>query len=93
MTIPGLFTCAILVFIASWNELLFAQVFLSTQEKHTVPLAILQYVRNPGSITADYNTDIALMAATSIATIPLIIVVLIFQKKIITGLTQGAIKG
>ncbi len=94
LTIPGIFTCAILVFIACWNELLFAQVFLqSSESNHTIPLAILQFVRNPGSITRPWNTDIALMAATSVATIPLIIVVLIFQKKIVSGLTRGAVKG
>jgi multiple sugar transport system permease protein len=94
LTIPGIFTCAILVFIASWNELLFATVFLTgTESNHTIPLAIYQFGRNPGSITANWNTDIALMAATSIATIPLIIVVLIFQKKIVSGLTRGAVKG
>ncbi|MFW9877865.1 MAG: carbohydrate ABC transporter permease, partial [Candidatus Thorarchaeota archaeon] len=54
---------------------------------------ILQFIRNPGSITRPWDTDIALMAATSVATIPLIIVVLIFQKKIISGLTRGAVKG
>ena len=94
LTIPGIFTCAILVFIASWNELLFAQVFLqSVQTNHTIPIAILSFTRNPGSITAPWNTDIALMAATSLATIPLIIVVLLFQKKIVSGLTRGAVKG
>ncbi|MFW9969396.1 MAG: ABC transporter permease subunit [Candidatus Odinarchaeota archaeon] len=94
LTIPGIFTCAILVFIASWNELLFATVFLTGSEgSHTIPLAILTYTRNPGSITAPWDTDIALMAATSLATIPLIVVVLLFQKKIISGLTRGAVKG
>ena len=94
LTIPGIFTCAILVFIFSWNELLFAQVFLqASEENHTIPLAILTFLRNPGSITVPWNTDIALMAATSVATIPLIIVVLIFQKRIISGLTRGAVKG
>jgi multiple sugar transport system permease protein len=94
LTIPGIFTCAILVFIASWNELLFAQVFLqSNASNHSIPIAILSFTRNPGSITAPWNTDIALMAATSVATIPLIIVVLLFQKKIVSGLTRGAVKG
>ncbi|MFW9819002.1 MAG: ABC transporter permease subunit [Candidatus Thorarchaeota archaeon] len=94
LTIPGIFTCAILVFIASWNELLFATVFLTgTESNHTIPLAIYSFGRNPGSITAPWDTDIALMAATSIATIPLIVVVLIFQKKIVSGLTRGAVKG
>jgi len=94
LTIPGIFTCAILVFIASWNELLFAQVFLqSNASNHSIPIAILNFTRNPGSITVPWNTDIALMAATSVATIPLIIVVLLFQKKIVSGLTRGAVKG
>jgi multiple sugar transport system permease protein len=93
LTIPGIFTCAILVFIASWNELLFAQIFLTSPVKQTVPRTILRYIRNPQSLTAPWDTDIALMAATSLATIPLIIVVLIFQKKIISGLTRGAVKG
>ncbi len=93
LTIPGIFTSAILVFIASWNELLFAQIFLTDPLNHTVPRAILRYTRNLQSLTATWDTDIALLAATTIATIPLVIVVLIFQKKIVSGLTRGAVKG
>jgi ABC-type glycerol-3-phosphate transport system permease component len=93
LTIPGIFTVAILVFIASWNELLFAQIWLVNDINHTVPRAILRFVQSPLSLTADWDTDIALMAATSIATVPLVILVLIFQKKIISGLTRGAVKG
>ncbi|TFG27090.1 MAG: ABC transporter permease subunit [Promethearchaeota archaeon] len=93
LTIPGIFTCSILVFIASWNELLFAQIFLVSDANHTVPRAILRFVQNPLSLTAPWDINITLMAATSLATIPLIIVVLIFQKKIISGLTRGAVKG
>ena len=93
LTIPGIFTCAILVFIASWNELLFAQIWLISDINHTVPRAMLRFIRSPLSLQADWNTDIALMAATSIATIPLVIIVLIFQKKIISGITSGAVKG
>ena len=93
LTLPGIFTSAILVFIASWNELLFAQIFLTDPMNHTVPRAILRYVRNPQSLTASWDTDIALLAATTISTIPLVIVVLIFQKKIVSGLTSGAVKG
>jgi trehalose/maltose transport system permease protein len=77
----------------AWNELLFAQIFLTSPSNHTIPRAILRYVRNPQSLTAPWDTDIALMAATTLATIPLVIMVLIFQKKIISGLTQGAVKG
>jgi len=93
LTIPGIFTCAILVFIASWNELLIAQIWLISDINHTVPRAMLRFIRSPLSLQADWNTDIALMAATSIATIPLVIIVLIFQKKIISGITSGAVKG
>jgi multiple sugar transport system permease protein len=93
LTLPGVFTSAILVFIASWNELLFAQIFLTDPQYHTVPRAILRYLRNPQSLTATWDTDIALLAATTISTIPLVVVVLIFQKKIISGLTRGAVKG
>jgi len=93
LTIPGLFTCAILVFIAGWNELLFAQIFLTSPENHTIPRAILRYTRNDQSLFAPWDSDIALMAATTISTLPLVIVVLIFQKKIIGGLTRGAVKG
>jgi ABC-type sugar transport system permease subunit len=93
LTIPGIFTTAILVFIASWNELLFAQVFLIDPQIQTVPRTILRYVQNPLSLTANWNTDIVLLAATTISTIPLVFVVLFFQKKIISGLTRGAVKG
>ena len=93
LALPGIFTSAILVFIASWNELLFAQIFLTDPMNHTVPRAILRYTRNLQSLTATWDTDIALLAATTIATLPLVIVVLIFQKKIVSGLTSGAVKG
>ncbi len=93
LTIPGIFTCAILVFITSWNELLFAQIWLVNDINHTVPRAILRFVQSPLSLTASWDTDIALMAATAISTVPLVVLVLIFQKKIISGLTRGAVKG
>ncbi|MFX1385364.1 MAG: carbohydrate ABC transporter permease, partial [Promethearchaeota archaeon] len=93
LTMPGIFTCAILIFIASWNELLLANIWLVSDVNHTVPRALLRFVQNDQSLTADWDTDIALMAATSVATIPLVILVLIFQKKIISGITRGAVKG
>ena len=93
LTIPGIFTVAILVFITSWNELLFAQIWLVNDINHTVPRAILRFVQSPLSLTASWDTDIALMAATAISTVPLVVLVLIFQKKIISGLTRGAVKG
>ncbi len=93
LVIPGLFTCFILVFINAWNELLFAQIWLVSDTNHTVPRAILRFVQSPLSLSANWDTDIALMAATSIATVPLVIIVLIFQKQIIKGITSGAVKG
>lgn len=93
LVVPGLFTCFILVFINAWNELLFAQIWLVSDVNHTVPRAILRFVQSPLSLSADWDTDIALMAATSLATVPLVIVVLIFQKQIIKGITSGAVKG
>ncbi|MBD3198280.1 MAG: ABC transporter permease subunit, partial [Candidatus Lokiarchaeota archaeon] len=93
LTIPGIFTTGILVFIAAWNELLFAQIFLISDSNNTVPLAILRFVFNDLSLTAPWDTGIVLLAATTIATVPLVIVVLIFQRKIISGLTRGAVKG
>lgn len=93
LTVAGIFTTAILVFIYSWNELLFAQIFLPSDSNHTVPRAMLRFVQSPLSLQAPWDFNIVLMAATSVATIPLVIVVLAFQKKIISGLTQGAVKG
>ncbi len=93
LTLPGLFTCFILVFIKSWNELLFAQLWLTSDIKHTVPRAILRFVQNPQSLAAEWNPNLVILAATSIATVPLVIIVLVFQKKIISGITSGAVKG
>jgi len=93
LTVPGIFTTAILVFIYAWNELIFAQVFLISDANNTVPLAILRFVFNPLSLRAPWATNLVLMAATSLATVPLVIVVLIFQRKIVSGLTRGAVKG
>ncbi|MFW9854768.1 MAG: carbohydrate ABC transporter permease [Candidatus Thorarchaeota archaeon] len=93
LTVPGIFTTLMLVFIASWNELLFAQIWLTSDVNHTVPRAILRFVQSPLSLQANWDTDLALMAATSIATIPLVILVLIFQKQLIKGITSGAVKG
>jgi multiple sugar transport system permease protein len=93
LTVPGIFTTAILVFIASWNELLFAQIFLINPSVQTVPRTILRYTTNTGTLLANWNTDIVLLAATVVSTVPLVILVLFFQKKIISGLTRGAVKG
>ena len=84
---PGIVTTAILVFIFSWNEFLFALTFTSTAAARTIPVAIALF---PGLHEIPWG-DIA--AASVVVTVPLIILVFAFQKRIIEGLTAGAIKG
>ena len=86
---PALVTTGLLAFIAAWNEFLFALTFTSSNNTRTVPVAIAllsgatQYEIPWGNI----------MAASVIVTVPLIALVLIFQRKIISGLTAGGVKG
>jgi multiple sugar transport system permease protein len=87
LSAPGMFTTAILIFIFSWNEFLFALTFTSTPASRTIPVGIALF---PGLHEIPWG-DIA--AASIIVTIPLVILVLAFQKRIIEGLTAGAIKG
>ncbi|MBC8059426.1 MAG: carbohydrate ABC transporter permease [Clostridiaceae bacterium] len=84
---PGTFTTAILVFIAAWNEYLFALTINTKDIRKTVPVAISMF---QGQYTVPWG-EIA--AATIIVTVPLIAMVLIFQKRIVSGLTAGAVKG
>lgn len=84
---PGVFTCAILVFIASWNEFLFALTFTTSNLMRTVPVGITMY---PGEYEMPWGT---IFAAATLVTVPLIVIVLLFQKRIISGLTVGAVKG
>lgn len=85
---PGLFTTAILAFIASWNEYLLAQQF-STSQTQTVTVAIAQFT----GAQPHQEPYTAVMAAGTIVTVPLIIMVLIFQRAIVSGLTAGGVKG
>lgn len=84
---PGMFTTAILVFIASWNEFLFALTFTSTIDYQTVPVGISNL---PIMFQVPWGT---ISAASVVVTVPLILVVFIFQKRIVEGLTAGAVKG
>jgi multiple sugar transport system permease protein len=84
---PGIFTTAILVFIFSWNEFLFALTFTSTARSRTIPVAIALF---PGIHEVPWG-DIA--AASVVVIVPLVILVLVFQRRIIEGLTAGAVKG
>ncbi|HEY6796426.1 MAG TPA: carbohydrate ABC transporter permease [Kineosporiaceae bacterium] len=85
---PGLFTTAILAFISSWNEFLLASQF-STANTQPVTVAIAFFTGSQ----PHQDPYTAVMAAGTIVTVPLIIVVLIFQRAIVSGLTAGSIKG
>jgi trehalose/maltose transport system permease protein len=88
---PGLVTTGLLAFINAWNEFLFAVSFLQTPDKRTVPLAIFLFnTATGGGFEVPWGT---IMAGTVVVTVPLIVLVLIFQNRIISGLTAGAVKG
>ncbi|MCU1369902.1 MAG: binding-protein-dependent transport system inner rane component [Ilumatobacteraceae bacterium] len=86
---PGMFTSAILVFIFAWNDFLFATALTSTNRARTVPAAITFFT---GSSQFDFPTG-QIAAASVIVTIPIIVMVLLFQRRIVAGLTSGAVKG
>jgi trehalose/maltose transport system permease protein len=86
---PALVTTGLLAFIAAWNEFLFALTFVSNDARRTVPVAIALL-----SGATEFETPWGIiMAASVIVTVPLIVLVLIFQRKIVSGLTAGAVKG
>ena len=85
---PGVFTTAILVFIAVWNEFMIANTFGTVKGMMTAPVAVNQFTGSLGFNTP-YGT---IMAAGVLITIPLIIMVLFFQRQIIGGLTSGSLK-
>ena len=86
---PALVTTGLLAFIGAWNEFLFALTFTLTNTQRTVPVAIAlisgasQYELPWGNI----------MAASVLVTLPVVVLVLIFQRRIVSGLTAGAVKG
>ncbi|MDB5622739.1 MAG: carbohydrate transporter permease [Devosia sp.] len=86
---PALVTTGLLAFISAWNEFLFALTFTSSNNTRTVPVAIA--LLSGGS---QFETPWGLiMAASVIVTVPLVVLVLIFQRKIVSGLTAGGVKG
>jgi multiple sugar transport system permease protein len=87
---PGVFTTAILLFIAAWNEYLFARTFISDQALYTAPVAVAQF---EGADIAAARPWGEISAAAVATTLPLVVLVLLFQRRIISGLTAGAIKG
>jgi trehalose/maltose transport system permease protein len=88
---PGLVTTGLLAFIAAWNEFLYALSFTETTDKHTVPVAIVTFTGKSGSTFQVPWGQI--MAATVIVTVPLIVLTLVLQRRILAGLTAGAVKG
>ncbi len=86
---PGMFTAAILVFIFAWNDFLFANTLTSTEQARTVPATLAFFTG-----ASQFEQPIAAIAAAAvIVTVPIIIFVLIFQRRIVAGLTAGAVKG
>ncbi|HEV7346109.1 MAG TPA: carbohydrate ABC transporter permease [Devosia sp.] len=86
---PALVTTGLLAFIGAWNEFLFALTFTSSNDTRTVPVAI-------ALLSGGSQFEIpwgAIMAASVIVTVPLVALVLIFQRKIVSGLTAGGVKG
>jgi trehalose/maltose transport system permease protein len=86
---PALVTTGLLAFIGAWNEFLFALTFTSNNEQRTVPVAIA-LLSGSSQFEIPWGN---IMAASVIVTVPLVVLVLIFQRKIISGLTAGGVKG
>ncbi|MGH9068250.1 MAG: carbohydrate ABC transporter permease [Acidimicrobiales bacterium] len=87
VAVPGVFTAAILAFILAWNDFLFAVSFLQTPSKFTAPLAIVNLGQSKFQVF--YNR---IDAAVVIISIPIAVIVLLAQRRIVSGLTAGALK-
>jgi trehalose/maltose transport system permease protein len=88
---PGMVTTGLLALIAAWNEFLYALSFELSPDHYTVPLSIFNFASTTaGSFNVPWGD---IMAATVVVTIPLVVLVLIFQRRIVSGLTAGAVKG
>jgi multiple sugar transport system permease protein len=84
---PGIATTAILVFIFAWNEFLYALTFISSPEKRTIPVAISLFA------TGQKEPWHEIFAASTIVSVPLLVLTILFQRRIVSGLTAGAVKG
>jgi len=86
---PGVFTAAILVFIFAWNDFIFANTLTSTDSARTVPATLAFFTGG-----SQFEQPIgAISAASIVVTVPIVILVFIFQRRIVAGLTAGAVKG
>jgi N,N'-diacetylchitobiose transport system permease protein len=84
---PGMVATSIFAFITAWNEFLYAFVFMTDEAKYTLPVWL-------ASFRTAFGTDWgATMAASSLFTIPVLIFFLIVQRRLVSGLTAGAVKG
>lgn len=86
---PGVFTAAILVFIFAWNDFVFAITLTSSDASRTVPAA-MAFFQGDSQFTAPTGN---IAAAAVLVTVPIILFVLVFQRRIVAGLTSGAVKG
>lgn len=86
---PALVTTGLLAFIGAWNEFLFALTFTLSEDQRTTPVAIAML---SGASVQEIPWG-PIMAASVIVTVPLVVLVLIFQRKIVAGLTAGGVKG
>jgi multiple sugar transport system permease protein len=86
---PGLVTAAILVFIFAWNDLLLALSLTATKAAITAPVAVANF---PGTSQFEEPTG-SIAAGAIVITVPIVVFVLIFQRRIVAGLTSGAVKG
>jgi multiple sugar transport system permease protein len=89
LSVPGVVTTLILVFIFAWNDFVFAFSLTSTSAAQTVPAAIALF---PGASQFTQPTG-SIAAASMVVTVPVIVMVLFFQRRIVSGLTAGAVKG
>ncbi|MEW6492680.1 MAG: carbohydrate ABC transporter permease [Cyanobacteriota bacterium] len=89
MTLPALVTTGILTFISAWNEFIFALTFITRESMKTIPVATAQ-LSGASVFEIPYGP---IAAATVLGTLPLVVLVLLFQRKIVQGLTAGAVKG
>src|SRR6476660_6660337 len=88
---PGLVTTGLLAFISAWNEYLYAVSFIQSPGHYTVPVAITSFTGSSGNaFQFPWGT---VMAATIVVTLPLIVATLVLQRRILAGLTAGAVKG
>jgi len=87
LSLPGLFSVAVFVFVLSWNEFLFASVMITSGDMKTIPLGIAEFIT---------SFDIRwgeIMAIGTLATVPVVIMFLCVQRYFVAGVTSGAIKG